>query len=198
MFAATTSPWYLPTWVSSRMPVTSPTAHRRSPARRCASTWMPCSSNLAPAVSRPSPPVRGRRPVATSSWSPCSSGRRRAPGRSPHRRGARRSPGRPTPIRRRQLAEPRRAPRRAAPAPWRARVRRPRRGSLRRPGAAPPVPQLATVTGGEWDTRTGSIELSIPKLRQGRASISSPNPRSPSWPKVCTSRSTRQLETPAR
>jgi Transposase, Mutator family len=27
--------------------------------------------------------------------------------------------------------------------------------------------QLATVTGGEWDTRTGSIELSIPKLRQG-------------------------------
>ena len=38
MFAATTSPWYLPTCVSGQMPVTSPIAHRRSPARRCAST----------------------------------------------------------------------------------------------------------------------------------------------------------------
>ena len=41
MFAATTSPWYFPTWVSCQMPVTSPTAHRRSPARRCASTGTP-------------------------------------------------------------------------------------------------------------------------------------------------------------
>ena len=41
MFAATTSPWYLPTWVSGQMPVTSPIAHRRSPARRCASTGIP-------------------------------------------------------------------------------------------------------------------------------------------------------------
>ena len=30
MFEATTSPWYLPTWVSSRTPVTSPMAHSRS------------------------------------------------------------------------------------------------------------------------------------------------------------------------
>ena len=28
MLAATTSPWYLPTWVSGQMPVTSPIAHR--------------------------------------------------------------------------------------------------------------------------------------------------------------------------
>ena len=34
MFAATTSPWYLPTWVSCQMPLTSPIAHRRSPARQ--------------------------------------------------------------------------------------------------------------------------------------------------------------------
>ena len=46
MLAATTSPWYLPTWVSGQMPVTSPIAHRRSPARRCASTGMPCGVGL--------------------------------------------------------------------------------------------------------------------------------------------------------
>ena len=33
MLAATTSPWYLPTWVSGQMPVTSPIAHTRSAAR---------------------------------------------------------------------------------------------------------------------------------------------------------------------
>ena len=38
MLAATTSPWYFPTWVSSRTPVTSPMAHRPSPARRWVST----------------------------------------------------------------------------------------------------------------------------------------------------------------
>src|SRR6478735_1695425 len=41
MFAATTSPWYLPTWVSNRTPVTSPTAQRFSPNRRWASTARP-------------------------------------------------------------------------------------------------------------------------------------------------------------
>ena len=46
MFAATTSPWYLPTWVSGQMPVTSPIAHSRSPARRCASTGMPAGVGL--------------------------------------------------------------------------------------------------------------------------------------------------------
>ena len=55
MFAATTSPWYLPTWVSGQMPVTSPIAHRRSPARRCASTGIPCGSASMPTVSRPMP-----------------------------------------------------------------------------------------------------------------------------------------------
>src|ERR1700730_7385934 len=58
MFEATTSPWYLPTWVSSRTPVTSPTAHRRSPARRCASTPMPCGPAWTPTASRP-PGTRG-------------------------------------------------------------------------------------------------------------------------------------------
>ena len=46
MFAATTRPWYLPTWVSCQMPVTSPIAHSRSPARRCASTGTPWGSGL--------------------------------------------------------------------------------------------------------------------------------------------------------
>ena len=35
------SPWYLPVVVSGQMPVTSPIAHRPSPARSCASTEMP-------------------------------------------------------------------------------------------------------------------------------------------------------------
>ena len=41
MFAATTSPSYSPTWVSGQMPLTSPIAQSRSPARRYSSTWMP-------------------------------------------------------------------------------------------------------------------------------------------------------------
>ena len=41
MFAATTRPWYFPTWVSGQMPLTSPIAHRRSPALRRASTGIP-------------------------------------------------------------------------------------------------------------------------------------------------------------
>ena len=73
MFAATTSPWYLPTWVSGQMPVTSPIAHSRSPARRRASTGTPCGSASMPTVSRPMPSTRGRRPVATSRRSPRSS-----------------------------------------------------------------------------------------------------------------------------
>ena len=71
MLAATTSPWYFPTWVSSRTPVTSPTAHRPSPTRNRASTGTPCFSAWTPTVSRPIPSTRGRRPVATSRWSPC-------------------------------------------------------------------------------------------------------------------------------
>ena len=73
MFAATTSPSYSPTWVSGQMPVTSPIAQRRSPARRCSSTGMPRGSASTPTVSRPMPSTRGRRPVATSSRSPRSS-----------------------------------------------------------------------------------------------------------------------------
>src|SRR5215813_784584 len=53
MFAATTSPWYLPTWVSSRTPVTSPTAHSPSPACRRASTGMPRAPAVMPTVSSP-------------------------------------------------------------------------------------------------------------------------------------------------
>ena len=88
--SATTSPSYSPTWVSGRRPLTSPIAHRRRrtqvrvdrDAVRVAST---------PTVSRPSPPTRGRRPVATSRWSPRSSLRRRSQGRSPRPRVGRRS-----------------------------------------------------------------------------------------------------------
>src|SRR6202042_1072617 len=70
MFAATTSPSYSPTWVSGQMPLTSPMAHRRSPARRYSSTGMPWGLAVTPTVSRPMPSTRGRRPVATSSRSP--------------------------------------------------------------------------------------------------------------------------------
>ena len=73
MFAATTSPSYSPTWVSGQMPVTSPIAQSRSPARRYSSTWIPRGSASTPTVSRPIPATRGRRPVATSSRSPRSS-----------------------------------------------------------------------------------------------------------------------------
>ena len=121
MLAATTSPWYLPTWVSSRTPVTSPMAHSRSPARRCASTGIPRSSGCMPTVSRPSPATRGRRPVATSRRSPRSS---RPSSRLEdvvvRRRVARRSRARRAAARRRHGAGPRRAPRPAARARGRA------------------------------------------------------------------------------
>ena len=70
MFAATTSPSYSPTWVSGQMPLTSPIAQSRSPARRWSSTGIPWGSASTPTVSRPIPSTRGRRPVATSSRSP--------------------------------------------------------------------------------------------------------------------------------
>ena len=41
------------------MPVTSPIAHSRSPARSCASTGMPCGPASTPTVSRPMPVTRG-------------------------------------------------------------------------------------------------------------------------------------------
>src|SRR4029450_912730 len=41
MFADTTSPSYSPTCVSGQVPVTSPMAQRRSPARRGSSTGIP-------------------------------------------------------------------------------------------------------------------------------------------------------------
>ncbi len=51
MFAATTSPSYSPTWVSGQMPLTSPIAQKRSPARRCSSTRIPCGPGSTPAYS---------------------------------------------------------------------------------------------------------------------------------------------------
>ena len=52
------------------MPVTSPIAQRRSPARMYSSTGIPFGSTSTPTVSRPIPSTCGRRPVATSSRSP--------------------------------------------------------------------------------------------------------------------------------
>src|SRR5207244_671092 len=57
MLAATTSPWYFPTCVRGQMPVMSPIAHRRSPARSRASTGIPRPSASMPTVSRPSAPT---------------------------------------------------------------------------------------------------------------------------------------------
>src|SRR6266568_5117651 len=65
MFAATMSPSYSPTWVSGQMPLTSPIAHSRSPARRYSSTRIPRGPASTTTVSRPIPCTRGRRPVAT-------------------------------------------------------------------------------------------------------------------------------------
>src|SRR5512132_1934215 len=59
MFAATTSPSYSPTWVSGQMPVTSPIAQRRSPARMYSSTRIPWGLASTPTVSRPIPSPRG-------------------------------------------------------------------------------------------------------------------------------------------
>src|SRR4051794_21564480 len=50
MLAATTSPWYLPTWVSGQSPVTSPIAQRFSATRRWASTGTPRGSDSTPTV----------------------------------------------------------------------------------------------------------------------------------------------------
>src|ERR1700723_1179498 len=55
MFEATTSPWYSPTWVSSRTPVTSPSAHSPSARRSRASTGRPAGPAVTPTVSRPIP-----------------------------------------------------------------------------------------------------------------------------------------------
>src|SRR3954465_9213936 len=41
MLAATTSPWYLPTWVSGKTPAMSPTAQIPSATRMCESTGTP-------------------------------------------------------------------------------------------------------------------------------------------------------------
>ncbi len=73
MLEATTSPWYSPTCVSCQIPVTSPIAHSRSPARIRESTGIPRFPALTPTVSSPIPSTRGRRPVATSRRSPRSS-----------------------------------------------------------------------------------------------------------------------------
>ena len=70
MFAATISPWYLPTWVSSRTPVTSPIAHSRSPARSRASTGMPlragCDPDRFQAGPYPGAPARGHEQSVTA------------------------------------------------------------------------------------------------------------------------------------
>ena len=77
MFEATTSPWYLPTWVSSRTPVTSPTAHSPSAGPQRLSTGTPCLPGVIPdrvqAVRDPRAPAR---------WPPAAC-RRAAPGRPP-------------------------------------------------------------------------------------------------------------------
>ena len=110
------------------MPLTSPIAHSRSPARRYSSTWMPRGLASTPTVSRPIPATRGRRPVATSSRSP-----RRSRGAVelqdvlvavPPRGGWRASRA---PARCRPGAGPRRAPGPAAPARGGSPGRRPRR-----------------------------------------------------------------------
>jgi len=46
MFAATTSLSYSPTWVSGQLPLTSPIAHSRPPARGWGSTGIPCGADL--------------------------------------------------------------------------------------------------------------------------------------------------------
>src|SRR3954463_12403384 len=61
MFAAAMRPWYLPTYVSGQMPVTSPIAHTPSAARIRPSTGMPPRPGSTPTVARPRPAGRARR-----------------------------------------------------------------------------------------------------------------------------------------
>ena len=65
-----TRAWYLPTWVNSAIPVTSPTAHTPSATRQRSSiVTAPCSSGSTPIVSSPASRPRGWRPEAMISSS---------------------------------------------------------------------------------------------------------------------------------
>ncbi len=142
MFDATTSPSYSPTWVSGQMPVTSPIAHRRSPARRCSSTGMPRGSAL-DADGLEADPLDARAPAGGHEQPVAAQlrGRRRAPGRTRRRRGAPRVACIPEPqldaVAAQRLAERLAERRRLA---RRARGRRPRRARPRRRSGARPGP----------------------------------------------------------
>ena len=90
MLAATTSPSYLPTWVSGQAPLTSPIAQRRSRRPQVV-------VDLAPRAGRPRcrpSPGRCPRPAGAGRWRRgcgrrAARGRRRSPARSPRRRAAR-------------------------------------------------------------------------------------------------------------
>ena len=67
MLSAATRPWYLATWVNKATQVTSPTAHRPSPAWHRSSTAIPPRPvSCTPAASRPDPAVLGVRPASGS------------------------------------------------------------------------------------------------------------------------------------
>ena len=59
--------WYIAMWVNAPTPVTSPTAHSRSPARIRSSTSSARAAGSRPTVSSPISPTRARRPTLTSS-----------------------------------------------------------------------------------------------------------------------------------
>jgi hypothetical protein len=69
MLCAATRAWYLPAWVNIAIPFTSLT-HTPSVARIDSSTSMPLPLIAMPSCSKPAPAL-ARRPVATSSLSPC-------------------------------------------------------------------------------------------------------------------------------
>src|SRR3954447_2000901 len=83
MFAAAMRPWYLPTYVSGQMPVTSPIAHTPSAARIRPSTGMPPRPGSTPTVARPRPAGRAGRPAAAGA-PPAGAGWEDDPRAAPH------------------------------------------------------------------------------------------------------------------
>ena len=73
MSASATAAWYIDMWVKAPLPVMSPIAHSRSPARICASVSTERAFGSSPTASSPTSAMLGRRPAATSSRSEPSS-----------------------------------------------------------------------------------------------------------------------------
>ena len=123
------------------MPLTSPMAHRRSPARRCSSTGMPRWGSAVDADRLQADPGDARAPAGCHQQpvAPEHPYRHPEPGHSRHRPAAPRWHASRASARSRPGAGPRRAPGPAARPRVAVPARHPRRSPPRRPGAAQPA-----------------------------------------------------------